>query len=74
VQEAEQAGQQLGGCNYATPEHSLELLHVSMSVGVIIGSTAYTAEPKHASSNSRRIMLPGSSNCYCLLFSNHVHM
>ena len=34
----------------------LELLHVSMSVGVITGSVAYATVPKHASSNSRRIM------------------
>lgn len=34
----------------------LELLHVSMSVGVITGAVAYATVPKHASSNSRRIM------------------
>lgn len=36
--------------------HLLDLLHVSMSVGVMMGAVAHATAPKHASSNSRRMM------------------
>lgn len=55
--------------------HSLELLQVSMSVGVMMGSIAYAIEPKDAttakSSNSGRIVAARSSKRCCLQQFSH---